>query len=55
MKKVKSFREPTAKISKSDPEKLATIRMTDSPEDLRCEFHKVVTDCTSEVTDEPCH
>ncbi|XP_020032518.2 tryptophan--tRNA ligase, mitochondrial isoform X3 [Castor canadensis] len=53
MKKVKSLRDPSVKMSKSDPDKLATIRVTDSPEDIVHKFRKAVTDCTSEVTYEP--
>ncbi|XP_008824610.1 tryptophan--tRNA ligase, mitochondrial-like [Nannospalax galili] len=53
MKKVKSLRDPSAKMSKSDPDKLATVRITDSPEDIVQKFRKAVTDFTSEVTYEP--
>ncbi|XP_032114229.1 tryptophan--tRNA ligase, mitochondrial-like [Sapajus apella] len=48
MKKVKSLRDPSAKMSKSDPDKLATVGITDSPEEI-----EAVTDFTSEVTYEP--
>ncbi|XP_059998365.1 tryptophan--tRNA ligase, mitochondrial isoform X2 [Lagenorhynchus albirostris] len=53
MKKVKSLRDPSAKMSKSDPDKLATVRITDSPEEIVQKFRKAVTDFTSEVTYEP--
>ncbi|KAM9002397.1 tryptophan--tRNA ligase, mitochondrial isoform X1 [Sarcophilus harrisii] len=53
MKKVKSLRDPSAKMSKSDPDKLATIRITDSPEEIVMKFRKAVTDFTSEVTYSP--
>ncbi|XP_050013531.1 tryptophan--tRNA ligase, mitochondrial isoform X2 [Alexandromys fortis] len=53
MKKVKSLREPSAKMSKSDPDKLATVGITDSPEEIVRKFRKAVTDFTSEVTYEP--
>lgn len=53
MKKVKSLRDPSAKMSKSDPDKLATVRITDSPEEIVQKFRKAVTDCTSEVTYDP--
>ncbi|XP_072500618.1 tryptophan--tRNA ligase, mitochondrial isoform X1 [Notamacropus eugenii] len=53
MKKVKSLRDPSAKMSKSDPDKLATIRITDSPEEIVMKFRKAVTDFTSEVTYDP--
>jgi tryptophanyl-tRNA synthetase len=55
MKKVKSLHDPSVKMSKSDPDKLATIRVTDRPEDIVHKFLKAVTDCTSEVTYEPGH
>ncbi|XP_005542227.1 tryptophan--tRNA ligase, mitochondrial isoform X4 [Macaca nemestrina] len=53
MKKVKSLRDPSAKMSKSDPDKLATVRITDSPEEIVQKFRKAVTDFTSEVTYDP--
>ncbi|XP_028608841.1 tryptophan--tRNA ligase, mitochondrial isoform X2 [Grammomys surdaster] len=53
MKKVKSLRDPSAKMSKSDPDKLATVQITDSPEEIVQKFRKAVTDFTSEVTYEP--
>lgn len=53
MKKVKSLRDPSAKMSKSDPDKLATVGITDSPEEIVWKFRKAVTDFTSEVTYEP--
>ncbi|XP_037682183.1 tryptophan--tRNA ligase, mitochondrial [Choloepus didactylus] len=53
MKKVKSLRDPSAKMSKSDPDKLATVKITDSPEEIVQKFRKAVTDFTSEVTYDP--
>lgn len=53
MKKVRSLRDPTSKMSKSDPQKLATVSVTDSPEDIRLKFRKAITDLTSEVTYDP--
>uniref|UniRef100_A0A8D1TBT9 Tryptophan--tRNA ligase, mitochondrial n=1 Tax=Sus scrofa TaxID=9823 RepID=A0A8D1TBT9_PIG len=53
MKKVKSLRDPSAKMSKSDPDKLAAVRITDSPEEIVQKFRKAVTDFTSEVTYDP--
>uniref|UniRef100_H0UUB4 Tryptophan--tRNA ligase, mitochondrial n=1 Tax=Cavia porcellus TaxID=10141 RepID=H0UUB4_CAVPO len=53
MKKVKSLRDPSAKMSKSDPDRLATVRITDSPEEIVTKFRKAVTDFTSEVTYDP--
>uniref|UniRef100_A0A8C8RW30 Tryptophan--tRNA ligase, mitochondrial n=1 Tax=Pelusios castaneus TaxID=367368 RepID=A0A8C8RW30_9SAUR len=52
-KKVKSLRDPTAKMSKSDPQKLGTVNITDSPEEIVTKFRKAVTDFTSEVTYDP--
>ncbi|XP_029434002.1 tryptophan--tRNA ligase, mitochondrial isoform X2 [Rhinatrema bivittatum] len=52
-KKIKSLRDPTVKMSKSDPQKLATVNITDSPEDIVLKFRKAVTDFTSEVTYDP--
>ncbi|XP_074044669.1 tryptophan--tRNA ligase, mitochondrial [Macrotis lagotis] len=53
MKKVKSLRDPSTKMSKSDPDRLATIGITDSPEEIVMKFRKAVTDFTSEVTYNP--
>ncbi|KAM8977769.1 tryptophan--tRNA ligase, mitochondrial [Pelodytes ibericus] len=52
-KKIRSLRIPTAKMSKSDPQKLATVRLTDTPEEILLKFRKAVTDFTSEVTYDP--
>ncbi|KAJ6658259.1 hypothetical protein lerEdw1_020531 [Lerista edwardsae] len=52
-RKVKSLRDPTSKMSKSDPQKLATVSITDSPEEIVLKFRKAVTDFTSEVTYDP--
>ncbi|XP_042372594.1 tryptophan--tRNA ligase, mitochondrial-like, partial [Plectropomus leopardus] len=52
-RKVKSLRDPTAKMSKSDPQKLATITITDSPDDIALKVRRAVTDFTSEVTFDP--
>lgn len=41
------------KMSKSDPQKLATVSIADSPEEIVLKFRKAVTDCTSEVTFDP--
>ncbi|XP_033029358.1 tryptophan--tRNA ligase, mitochondrial isoform X1 [Lacerta agilis] len=54
-KKIKSLRDPTSKMSKSDPQKLATVNITDSPEEIMLKFRKAVTDFTSEVTYDPAH
>ncbi|XP_034952956.1 tryptophan--tRNA ligase, mitochondrial [Zootoca vivipara] len=54
-KKIRSLRDPTSKMSKSDPQKLATVNITDSPEEIMLKFRKAVTDFTSEVTYDPAH
>ncbi|XP_054859023.1 tryptophan--tRNA ligase, mitochondrial [Eublepharis macularius] len=53
MKKVRSLRDPTSKMSKSDPQKLATVSITDSPEEILLKIRKAVTDFMSEVTYDP--
>uniref|UniRef100_A0A3P9JTJ8 Tryptophan--tRNA ligase, mitochondrial n=1 Tax=Oryzias latipes TaxID=8090 RepID=A0A3P9JTJ8_ORYLA len=52
-RKVKSLRDPSAKMSKSDPQTMATITITDSPEDIALKIRRAVTDFTSEVTFDP--
>ncbi|KAG8431582.1 hypothetical protein GDO86_018113 [Hymenochirus boettgeri] len=52
-KKIRSLRDPSAKMSKSDPQKIATVRLTDTPEEIILKFRKAVTDFTSEVTYDP--
>ncbi|XP_062862186.1 tryptophan--tRNA ligase, mitochondrial [Trichomycterus rosablanca] len=52
-RKVKSLRDPSSKMSKSDPQKLATIFLTDSPDDIVFKIRRAVTDFTSEVTYDP--
>ncbi|KAG7240377.1 hypothetical protein INR49_026948 [Caranx melampygus] len=52
-RKVKSLRDPSAKMSKSDPQAMATINITDSPEDIALKIRRAVTDFTSEVTFDP--
>ncbi|XP_069642016.1 tryptophan--tRNA ligase, mitochondrial isoform X1 [Haliaeetus albicilla] len=52
-KKIKSLRDPTVKMSKSDPQKLATVNIADSPDEIVLKFRKAVTDFTSEVTFDP--
>ncbi|XP_026702978.1 tryptophan--tRNA ligase, mitochondrial [Athene cunicularia] len=52
-KKIKSLRDPTVKMSKSDPQKLATVNIADSPDEIVLKFRKAVTDFTSEVTYNP--
>ncbi|KAM9851299.1 tryptophan--tRNA ligase, mitochondrial [Aulostomus maculatus] len=52
-RKVKSLRDPSAKMSKSDPQRLATIFITDSPDDIVFKIRRAITDFTSEVTFDP--
>ncbi|XP_056415965.1 tryptophan--tRNA ligase, mitochondrial [Hyla sarda] len=52
-KKIRSLRDPSVKMSKSDPQNLATVRLTDAPDQIILKFRKAVTDCTSEVTYDP--
>ncbi|XP_029981702.1 tryptophan--tRNA ligase, mitochondrial [Sphaeramia orbicularis] len=52
-RKVKSLRDPSAKMSKSDPQSMATITITDSPDDIALKVRRAVTDFTSEVTFDP--
>lgn len=52
-RKVKSLRDPSAKMSKSDPQAMATITITDSPDDIALKIRRSVTDFTSEVTYDP--
>ncbi|XP_025910069.1 tryptophan--tRNA ligase, mitochondrial [Nothoprocta perdicaria] len=52
-KKIKSLRDPAMKMSKSDSQKLATVNVADSPEEIVLKFRKAVTDFTSEVTYDP--
>ncbi|XP_041858588.1 tryptophan--tRNA ligase, mitochondrial [Melanotaenia boesemani] len=52
-RKVKSLRDPSAKMSKSDPHTMATITITDSPDDIVFKIRRAVTDFTSEVTFDP--
>lgn len=40
-------------MSKSDPHAMATIRITDSPDDIALKVRRAVTDFTSEVTFDP--
>nr|XP_057938815.1 tryptophan--tRNA ligase, mitochondrial [Doryrhamphus excisus] len=51
--KVKSLRDPSVKMSKSDPQAMAAIGITDSPDDIALKIRRAVTDFTSEVTYDP--
>ncbi|XP_037095675.1 tryptophan--tRNA ligase, mitochondrial [Syngnathus acus] len=52
-RKVKSLRDPSSKMSKSDPQTMATIYITDTPDDIALKIGRAVTDFTSEVTYHP--
>lgn len=52
-RKVKSLRDPSSKMSKSDPQTMATIHITDSPDEVALKLRRAVTDFTSEVTFDP--
>lgn len=51
--KVKSLRDPSSKMSKSDPQRLATVFLTDTPDDIVLKLRRAVTDFNSKVTYEP--
>ena len=51
--RVKSLRDPTKKMSKSDPDQKSVITITDTPEMIIEKIKKSITDFTSEVTYEP--
>ncbi|KAK7153959.1 hypothetical protein R3I94_007349 [Phoxinus phoxinus] len=52
-RKVKSLRDPSSKMSKSDPQKLSTVFLNDTPDDIALKIRRAVTDLISEVTYEP--
>lgn len=51
--RVKSLRDPTKKMSKSDPDPKSVIMVTDTPEMIIEKIKKSITDFTSEVSYEP--
>ncbi|KAJ4439141.1 hypothetical protein ANN_15098 [Periplaneta americana] len=51
--RLKSLRDPSKKMSKSDQDPRSRIEITDTPEDLLEKCKKAVTDFTSEVTFDP--
>ncbi|XP_001865561.2 tryptophan--tRNA ligase, mitochondrial [Culex quinquefasciatus] len=51
--RLKSLRDPTKKMSKSDPDPKSCIMLTDKADAIREKIRKSVTDFTSEVTFEP--
>ncbi|XP_068602666.1 tryptophan--tRNA ligase, mitochondrial [Brachionichthys hirsutus] len=52
-RKIKSLRDPSSKMSKSDSQAMATISIADSPDDIALKVRRAVTDLTSEVTFDP--
>ncbi|XP_041663279.1 tryptophan--tRNA ligase, mitochondrial isoform X2 [Cheilinus undulatus] len=52
-KKIRSLRDPSVKMSKSDPQAMATITITDSPDKIALKIRRSVTDFNSEVTFDP--
>nr|XP_006821628.1 PREDICTED: tryptophan--tRNA ligase, mitochondrial-like [Saccoglossus kowalevskii] len=53
VKKVKSLRDPSSKMSKSDSSHLSRIELTDTDKEIHMKFRKAVTDFTSAVTYDP--
>ena len=53
LRKIKSLRDPTKKMSKSDKDPLSYITLTDPPELIQKKIRKAVTDSNSHVTYEP--
>jgi tryptophanyl-tRNA synthetase len=51
--RLKSLRDPSKKMSKSDPDPKSRICLNDSPDDILKKIKKSVTDFTSEVTFDP--
>lgn len=51
--RIKSLRDPTKKMSKSDPDPKSYINLLDKPDEIRAKIRKSITDCVSAVTFEP--
>ncbi|KAB0798690.1 hypothetical protein PPYR_09683 [Photinus pyralis] len=51
--KIKSLRNPSKKMSKSDPDAKSRICLTDSADEIARKIRKSVTDCTSAITFDP--
>ena len=51
--RIMSLQDPTAKMSKSDPNHAATVFVTDRPEDVRKKIMSAVTDSSAEVRSGP--
>ena len=52
-RRLKSLRDPTKKMSKSDPDPKSRINLSDTPEEIKLKFKKAVTDCNSAVSYDP--
>jgi len=51
--RLRSLRDPTRKMSKSDPDPRSCVYLTDPPDVLRAKLQKAMTDFTSEVYYDP--
>lgn len=51
--RIKSLRDPTKKMSKSDPDEKSRILITDQPKQILDKVKKAITDFTSAVTYDP--
>ncbi len=51
--RIMSLQDPTAKMSKSDPDENAFITILQKPEDIRRKMKRAVTDCETEVRFDP--
>lgn len=51
--RIKSLRDPTKKMSKSDPDPKSFINLLDTPDEIRSKLKKAITDFTSAVTFDP--
>lgn len=51
--RIMSLQEPDKKMSKSDPNPNAFIRILDTPEEIQRKFKRAVTDCEGEITGNP--
>ncbi len=51
--RIMSLQEPEKKMSKSDPNPNAFIRIVDTPDEIMRKFKRAVTDCEGEITDKP--
>ncbi|KAJ1976032.1 Tryptophan--tRNA ligase, mitochondrial [Dimargaris cristalligena] len=52
-KRLMSLRDPARKMSKSDPQPLSRISLTDTPEEIHAKIRRAVTDSISQPTFDP--